>query len=231
MSRSDRLIRLMQVMRRLPSPVTARRLAVEMEISERSIYRDIQSLRNSGAIIDGEAGYGYTLGEDPFLPPMQFDGDEVDALTLGLISVMEIGDEDLQFAAENAFAKLEAILPEALRPRMRFPATAAKSFRRKLASNIDLTAMRQSIWEERAMFFHYVTAEGKPSERKVWPLAIVFLDTVQVLVGWCCLREDFRTFRLDRIKKLDFLDESFRPKRVGLLRDYFQQEKDKGYHS
>ncbi|MBL4600611.1 MAG: YafY family transcriptional regulator [Rhizobiaceae bacterium] len=229
MSRSDRLIRLMQVMRRLPSPVTASRLAVEMEISERSIYRDIQSLRASGAIIDGEAGYGYTFGEDPHLPPMQFDGDEVDALALGLISVMNLGDSDLRFAAENALAKLEAILPEAMRPRLRFPAAATRSFQKKLVSGLDLSKIRNSVWNEKALHFHYVTLAGKPSERKVWPLAIVFLDTVQVLVAWCCLRDDFRTFRLDRIKKLEFLDESFRPKRVGLLRDYFgRKENDHG---
>jgi len=224
MSRSDRLIRLMQTLRRLPSPTTAKRLAGEMEISERSIYRDIQSLRSSGAIIDGEAGYGYTLSEDPFLPPMQFEADEVEALALGLKSVMDIGDEKLQFAAENAIAKLEASLPAKMRPRLRHPVMGSRSFGRRARYGIDLAKLRDAVWEEQVIFMNYTDQKDQKSQRNVWPLAILVLDSAQVLIAWCCMREDYRMFRLDRIEQIKFLEDSFRPKRVGLLREYFEQQ-------
>lgn len=231
MSRSDRLIRLMQALRRLPSPVTANRLAFEMEISERSIYRDIQSLRASGAIIDGEAGYGYTLNEDPFLPPMQFDGEEVEALAFGLKSVIEIGDDKLRFAAENAFAKLEACLPNAMRSRLRHSVTGVRSRGKKLVSGIAVSHLRDAIWEEQVATIDYLDLKERKSQRKIWPLTIYYFDSAQVVIAWCCLREDFRMFRLDRIQSINFLDEYFRPKRVGLLREHFEQQEANGYHA
>ncbi|MES0807963.1 YafY family protein [Roseibium sp. SCPC15] len=225
MSRSDRLLRLMQVMRRLPSPVTASRLAAEMEISERSIYRDIQSLRSSGAVIDGEAGFGYTLTEDPSLPPMHFEADEVEALALGLHTVSKLGNSEFAYAAQNAMVKLEATLPENMRPRLRHATVGSHILRNAPSSEVDIPGLREAIWNEQAVQLGYLDLSERFSSRKVWPLSIYFFNAVQALITWCCLREDFRMFRLDRIKSIDFLNESFRPKRVGLLREYFDREK------
>ena len=226
MSRSNRLLRLMQSLRRMPSPVTARSLAEEMEVSERSIYRDIQSLRESGAIIDGEAGFGYTLTEDPALPPMQFEADEIEALALGLKSVAELNNLELSHAAQNALVKVEASVPEAMRGRLRHATVGTFVYKRQLNSNVDLTRLREAIWEEQALQIDYVDLKDQQTQRKIWPLTIYFFDRVQTIIAWCCMREDFRMFRLDRVKNMEFLDESFRPKRVGLLRDYFQLMSD-----
>ncbi|MFN3250602.1 helix-turn-helix transcriptional regulator [Roseibium album] len=226
MSRSDRLIRLMQVLRRLPSPVTASRLAEEMEISERSMYRDIQSLRSSGAIIDAEAGFGYTLTEDPSLPPMHFDADEVDALALGLHTVSKLGNSEFTHAAQNALVKLEASLPQNMRQRLRHATVGSHIMRNTPFSEADFSGLRESIWNEQAVFLEYFDLNDRCSKRKVWPLTIYFFNEVQALIAWCCLRQDFRMFRLDRIRSMEFLDEFFRPKRVGLLREYFEREKE-----
>ena len=223
MSRSDRLIRLMQVMRRLPSPVTASRLATEMEISERSIYRDIQSLRVSGAVIDGEAGFGYTLTEDPSLPPMRFDADEVEALALGLNTVAKLGNSEFTYAAQNALVKLEASLTSNMRLRLRHATVGTYFPQRTPASGADFSKLRDAIWNEQVVYLDYTDLKDQRSQRKIWPLSIYFFDKVQAIIAWCCLREDFRMFRLDKIQEIDFLDESFRPKRVGLLREYFDR--------
>ncbi len=226
MSRSDRLIRLMQVLRRLPAPVTAARLSEEMEVSERSIYRDIQSLRNSGAIIDGEAGFGYTLTEDPALPPMQFEPDEVEALALGLHTVSKLGNPQFTSAAQNALVKLEASLPSRLGQRLRHATVGSHILRNLPASEVDFPELREAIWNEQAIRLDYLDLNEQTSRRKIWPLTIYFFSEVQALISWCCLRSDFRMFRLDRIQSIDYLDETFRPNRVGLLREYFQREKE-----
>ena len=224
MSRTDRLIRLMQVIRRLPSPVTAARLAEEMEISERSIYRDIQSLRASGAIIDGEAGFGYTLTEDPSLPPMRFDADEIEALALGLNTVARIGNSEFTHAAQNALVKLEASITPNMRLRLRHATVGTHILQRAPTPGADFSKLRESIWNEQVVRLEYLDLKDQTSQRKIWPLSIYFFDKVQAIISWCCLREDFRMFRLDRIQSIEFMDESFRPKRVGLLREYFSRQ-------
>ncbi len=223
MSRPDRLIRLLQTLRRLPSPVTASRLANEMEISERSIYRDIQSLRASGAIIDGAAGFGYTLTEDPSLPPMRFEADEVEVLALGLNTVAKLGNPDLTYAAQNALAKLEASLSEEMRVRLRHATVGTYILQQTPISGENFTLLREAVWDEQVVHLDYLDLKEQPSQRKIWPLAIYFFDKVHAIIAWCCLREDFRMFRLDRVQSIEVLDESFRPKRVGLLREYFEK--------
>ncbi|MEP3276647.1 MAG: YafY family protein [Stappiaceae bacterium] len=226
MSRSDRLIRMMQVLRRLPSPVTASRLAAEMEISERSIYRDIQSLRASGAVIDGEAGYGYTLTEDPSLPPMHFEADEVEALALGLHTVAKLGNSEFTYAAQNALVKLEASLTASMRLRLRHATVGSHILRSPSDTGKDFPQLREAIWCEQVVRLEYLDLNDQFSKRKIWPLSIYFFDEVQAIIAWCCLREDFRMFRLDRVQSIEFMEEFFRPKRVGLLREYFDREKE-----
>jgi predicted DNA-binding transcriptional regulator YafY len=223
MSRASRLLRLMQELRRLRPPVTASRLAEAMEVSERTIYRDIETLRGSGARIDGAAGYGYRLTEDPALPPMQFTDDEIEALVLGLREVFEIGDPALAAAADNALAKLQAVLPERLAKRFDHAVLTAKRFAPRLAPGIDPALLRRAAWEERAVDIHYQDRDGKATERRVWPLSIIYMDATNMLLAFCRLRGDFRSFRLDRVQSAALTDESFRPRRVGLLREYLEQ--------
>lgn len=209
----------MQLLRSLPTPIKAERLAEELAISKRSVYRDIDSLRATGAVIDGAAGYGYTLIEDPALPPMMFNADEMEALVLGLREVIEVGDPVLAESAVNVLAKLRACLPDRMRQQMQNAVLHAKRFHARPEIVVDVTALRKAAREERVVHIFYSDAKGETSERSIWPLSIVFMDQALVLLSKCLLRNDFRVFRIDRISQLKVCEQSFRPHRVALLRD------------
>lgn len=219
MSRTDRLFRLMQAMRNLPSPVTAARLADETGVSERTVYRDIETLRGVGAIIDGTAGYGYVLTEDSALPPLSFSGEEIEALVLGLREVEQIGDPDLVTAAGSALSKLQARLPEGQGHRLKHAVLSAKRFAEVPEPTVDVSQLRRACWDEREVVFGYTDAVGTATQRQVKPLGITFMDRSNCLLAYCALRQDFRAFRLDRMDTLVLTDQSFRPHRVPLLRD------------
>jgi predicted DNA-binding transcriptional regulator YafY len=222
MSRSERLIQVVQYLRSHAPPVRAEDIAEEMNISVRSVYRDIETLRNSGAIIDGEAGFGYTLEEDPALPPMLFSGDEMEALVLGLREVMVVGDPVLAKAAQNALAKVKACLPGRMRQHVDHSILHAKRYHLRPKIKIDISALRSATREERAIEMHYTDANDAQSHRKIYPLALVFMDETLMLLSWCTLRKDFRSFRADRIVSFCESQESFRPKRVALLKRYLK---------
>lgn len=155
MSRFTRLNKLIAEIRRLPSPVTAQVLADATGVSERTIYRDIETLRQSGAVIDGEAGFGYTMSEDPALPPFSFSRTEVEAIVLGLQSVGEIADVGLAQAAQAALTKLSARLPERARAQISHAILDAKSFSTRPEITVDQGLLRSAAWEERALDLSY----------------------------------------------------------------------------
>lgn len=224
MARTDRLFRLLHLMRTLPQPVTAARLAQETEVSERAIYRDIGALRAAGARIEGEAGYGYVLAEDPALPPQSFTRIEIEALMIGLAEARNSGDQQIAEAAQKALAKVIATLPE----RQQREATHAVHFvfrgdRREVPAR-DLALVRAACWDEEALRLSYRDEAGAATERVVLPLTILYAEKVLVLLAWCRLRDDWRSFRIDRIASAEKTGESFRPRRVGLLRDYIARE-------
>ncbi|MGB0506092.1 MAG: helix-turn-helix transcriptional regulator [Pikeienuella sp.] len=219
MAKSDRLLRLLHEMRLAKPPVTAQALSVSLDVSERTIYRDIDALRAAGAVIDGEAGLGYTLTEDPALPPQMFNREEVEALVLGLGEVMEIADTALAEAAEGALVKIRATLPPRLRAHIEHAVHSSKKFRRRAEVTVDTSLLRQATWDERAVDIDYMDMHGRESQRRIYPLQIMYLDETLVLVAWCCLRQDDRMFRLDRIQDARLTDESFRPRRATMLRD------------
>ena len=220
MPRADRLLRLLQALRRLPSPVTAARLATETEVSVRQIYRDIGALRSSGARIDGEAGYGYALQEDPSLPPQSFTRIEIEALLLGLAEVRQSGDEELAQAAEAVAAKVVATLPERQAREAAHAVLYVYRHGQRAVPQHDIPLLRESAWEERAVDLVYRDEVGRLSERRVWPLVIAYSENTLTLLAWCRLRADFRKFRIDRIEDAQATSESFRPRRAGLLREY-----------
>lgn len=219
MSRTDRLFRLLQAMRNLPSPVTAARLADETGVSTRSIYRDVETLRGVGAIIDGTAGFGYVLTEDASLPPLSFNNDEIEALVLGLREVTQIGDPDLVTAANSALSKLQSRLPEGQGQRLKHAVLSAKRFRQLPQPTVDVATLRRACWDEFEVAFAYSDAAGTSTHRTVKPLGIAFMDRSNCLLAFCTLRQDFRAFRLDRMQGLKITQRSFRPHRVPLLRD------------
>lgn len=220
MPRSDRLLRLLHAMRTMAAPVTAARLAAETGVSLRSLYRDVDALRAAGARIDGERGYGYRLLEDAALPPQTLEPDEVEALALGLAEVRAWGDPALAKAADSVLAKVAAILPD--EPERQLIHAIARVFRpeARYAGSLDLAPLRTACRREEVLWIRYGDDAGRASERRILPLALVYADTCVVVLAWCCLRDDFRMFRTERIAALRPDGTSFRPRRVALLRDY-----------
>jgi predicted DNA-binding transcriptional regulator YafY len=223
MARSDRLFRLLQALRSLPQPVTAARLAEETGVSLRSLYRDIDSLRAAGAVIDGERGFGYRLTEDIALPPQTFTRLEIEALVLGLGEVRHMGEPELAQAAEAVLSKITATLPDRLQQQTIHAVSQVHRFEQRSAPDIDVGLLREACWQERAIVIDYVDADGRHSERRLLPLGIVYLERVLVLLAWCSLRQGYRKFRIDRITSLELIEESFRPRRVPMLREYIAQ--------
>ncbi|MEM1074868.1 MAG: YafY family protein [Pseudomonadota bacterium] len=221
MSRTHRLFQMMQTLRSLPPPVTAAALAQEMEMSPRTIYRDIDALRSMGAVIDGEAGFGYTLVEDATLPPLAFEDDELEALVLGLRDVAAIGDPALAKAAKTALSKIKARVPPRQAHRLQHAVLSAHRLGCAAAPiQIDVATLRAAAWEEMSVRFHYTDAKADETDRTVDPLGLVYLDQTNVLLAHCHLRRDYRIFRLDRMEQLVVTNMSFRPRRVPMLREH-----------
>lgn len=221
MARTDRLMRLMDAMRRLPAPVTAARLAAETGVSQRQLYRDIATLRAGGALIDGEAGLGYTLTEDPALPPQSFSRLEIEALRLAVDALGRIGDAELTGAARDALARIVATLPE------RQSRQALHAIMRSFTVSperdppcVDLAAIRAACWDEMALEIDYIDLKDALSRRVIWPLGLSYSEHTLMLLAHCRLRMDYRVFHVNRIRSLRPTGDSFRPHRVALVRDY-----------
>jgi predicted DNA-binding transcriptional regulator YafY len=223
MPKSDRLFRLLSAFRMLPQPVTAARLAEEVGVSMRTLYRDIQALRAAGALIDGEAGTGYTLTEDPALPPQMFTRLEVEALVLGLAEVTLSGDPVLARAAAEAQAKIIATLPDRVQRQAIHAVTRSYRFERRRPAPPHLQLLREAAWDERAVDLTYRDVAGQLTDRRIWPLGTVFLDREVMCLAFCCLRKDLRRFKVHQMSNVRITDESFRPRRVPLLRDFLAQ--------
>lgn len=226
MARADRLFRLLSALRSLPAPVTAARLAEETEVSPRQLYRDIEALRAGGALIDGAPGFGYTLTEDPALPPQMLTRIEVEALTLGLAEIRLAGDPALAKAADTALSKIIATLPDRVQAQALHTAHQLYRFEARAPAPAHMELVRQAIWDERALEIDYLDKSGASSSRKIWPLSVVFLDRSLICLAFCHLRQDFRRFHLAQMSRLTALDESFRPRRVPLLRQILAQMRE-----
>ena len=228
MRRADRLFQIVQRLRRRNAVVTAAALARELEVSERTIYRDIADLLVSGVPIEGEAGVGYRLPRGAFdLPPLMFTEEEIEALVLGARVVRGWGDPALSRAAEDALAKVEAVLPPRLRGRIADATLFALNFRDQSDVGARLGALRGAIREKRKVDLDYVDGASQPTTRIVWPLGLFYWGLTWTLGGWCELRNGFRNFRLDRIAGSRITDVRFSDSPGRTLRDlfeYYQQE-------
>jgi predicted DNA-binding transcriptional regulator YafY len=223
MRRADRLFEIIQFLRRRPL-VRARDLAEGLEVSERTIYRDVRDLMASGVPIEGEAGVGYALRQGFDLPPLMFNEHEIEALVLGVRIVESWTDAELAEAAANVVAKVEAVIPERLRRHMTEIALLApeRHFAQPVA--VDPRELRRALRHRLKVHFHYRDNEDRASARTVRPLALSFYGPIWLLAAWCELREDFRSFRVDRISSLDVLDERFPPERGKTLQDYLKRD-------
>ncbi|WP_440027015.1 helix-turn-helix transcriptional regulator [Chromobacterium amazonense] len=222
MARSERLLDLLQLLRRYRLPVTAQALADQLGVSVRTVYRDIASLQLQGADIAGEPGMGYQLRPGFLLPPLMFAEEEIEALVLGMRWVEKRGDPRLANAAGNALAKVAAVLPDDLRRRLE-DETLLVGPAEGLLMAVDMAALRDAIRQQRKLTLCYRDIKGDDSQRIVWPFAVGFFEKVQVLAAWCELRQDFRHFRCDRIQQCESLNERYPRRRQALLREWRQR--------
>ena len=224
MSRAQRLLDLIQVLRRHRRPVSGAALAEEVGVSLRTLYRDIATLQAQGAHIDGEAGVGYVLRPGFMLPPLMFSEDEIEALVLGSRWVAERTDTPLGDAARNALAKIAAVLPEDLKESLDTSNLLIGPGEPIAAGDSELPSIRTAIRRERKLRIDYADGAGKPTRRTIWPFALAFFDRVRVVVGWCELRRDYRHFRTDRIRALKPTDTRYPRRRQALLKEWRAQE-------
>jgi predicted DNA-binding transcriptional regulator YafY len=221
MRRADRLFEIIQILRRRRL-ARAADLAEKLEVSERTIYRDISDLMASGVPIEGEAGVGYVLRGGYDLPPIMFNEQEIEALVLGVRIVESWADPKLAEAAGDVIAKVEAVIPERLRRHMAETALLAPADHLTEPISVDPGDLRRAVRQRFKIHFRYRDADDNRTERNVRPLALAFFGPVWMLASWCELRQDFRSFRLDRMSDLSVLDETFRLEPGKTIEDFLR---------
>ena len=218
MSRATRLLDLLQLLRRHRYPVAGAELARELEISLRTLYRDIAALQAQGAHIEGEPGVGYVLRPGYMLPPLMFGQEELEALVLGMRWVADRGDHRLGEAAQNALTKIVAVLPKDMADELETTGLIVAPSMHLPPAVVDLGDVREAIRNEWCVQMSYTDLGGAASERIVWPIALGFFDHVRLLIGWCELRQAFRHFRADRIAGWQPLSRRYPKRRAALLK-------------
>lgn len=224
MSRSERLLDLIQLLRRHRRPVSGAAIATELQISLRTLYRDIATLQSQGAPIDGAPGLGYVLRDGFVIPPLMFSPDEIEALVLGSRWVADRGDSRLAAAARDALAKIGAVLPPELRLELESNALLVGPGAPMAAGDTESAAIRQAIRQEHKLHITYRDRGGQDSTRTIWPFALGFFDRAHVVVAWCELRESIRHFRTDRIAALAAMPERYPRRRQALLKEWRERE-------
>lgn len=207
MRRTERLFQIIQVLRSRRRPVTGAELAGELEVSLRTLYRDMAELIAQRVPIRGEAGIGYVIDSDFDMPPMMLTADELEAAVLGATWVAARGDSALARGARDLIAKLSAAVPEALQPVVLDANLAAVSFVQIEADGFDVAMVRQALRNRRKLDIEYGDADGQFTRRRVWPVAIAYTEQLRLIAAWCELRQDFRHFRADRVRQCDISDE------------------------
>jgi predicted DNA-binding transcriptional regulator YafY len=220
MSRAERLLELMQVLRRHRRPVSGALLARALGISLRTLYRDIASLQAQGAHIDGEPGMGYLLRPGFMLPPLMFSEEEIEALVLGSRWVADRADTELASAARNLLAKIGAVLPPDLRHELDSSALLVGPGAPLAAGDAELPKIRRAIRAQRKIEIRYRDTKGEETRRTIWPFALGFFDRVRVVAAWCELRRDLRHFRTDRIVALEVSKTPYPRARQALLKEW-----------
>ena len=223
MRRADRLFQIVSLLRRRRL-TRAADLAAHLEVSERTIYRDVRDLIGSGVPIEGEAGVGYRLGKGFELPPLMFTVEELQALVLGVRMVETWADDSLRQAARRVLDKTEAVLPERMRGRAADTALYSVDIRPSKQVRLHLETLRRAVDERRVLRFCYCDRQGRESQRSVRPLGLYFWGQSWTLAAWCELRNDHRNFRLDRVTQLELTDLHFEHESPVTLADFLRAE-------
>jgi predicted DNA-binding transcriptional regulator YafY len=219
MRRADRLFQIVQYLRagRL---LTARTLAERLEVSERTIYRDIADLQMSGVPVDGEAGIGYLMREGYDLPPLMFSRDEVSALIVGARMVGAWGGAKMALASETALSKIDNVLPDDMKGQARTTPVFAFDHQMPAELKSRFDEINQAILEQSVLAIEYRAAEDETSQRQIEPLGLYYWGRTWTLASWCQLRQDFRTFRIDRITAMTPTGEKTKAAKGKTLRDF-----------
>ncbi|WP_224823346.1 YafY family protein [Cognatishimia sp. MH4019] len=222
MRRADRLFQIVQYLRggRL---TTAAQLSEKLEVSERTIYRDIADLQSTGVPIDGEAGVGYVMAEGYDIPPLMFTSAEITALVAGARLIRAWGGSEMAAAAEEALIKVDAVLPEEARAKARAVSIHSLGVQMDDALRLRLDEIVAAVDRSERLEFAYRDKDGVATSRVIRPLGQWFFAGVWTCVGWCELREDFRMFRIDRMADLS-VGAAFKPERGKTLRDFYRTE-------
>ncbi|MDB5586900.1 MAG: Transcriptional regulator, DeoR family [Devosia sp.] len=220
MSRTARLLDLLQLLRNRTQPVTGPDLAAELGISIRTLYRDIVTLQAQGADVRGEPGLGYILHPGFTLPPLMFTTEEIEAIVLGSRWVAAgHGDARLSQSASQALSKITAVLPPELRERAE-ATNLLVARNRDTSGPADPAEIRSAIRNEQKLAITYRALDGSASRRVIWPFLIGFFDRVRIVAGWCELRQDFRNFRVDHITSIHVLDGRYPRRRAVMLKEW-----------
>ncbi len=223
MRKADRLFEIIEMMRTSDSAVTAADLSEELGVSERTIYRDIAGLQGQGVPIEGEAGIGYVLRPGFHMPPLMFTPEELEAIVLGARFAAQRGGSELEKAAERVLVKVKSVVPQQMQDRMERIALYAPPLYDAGFGTADMSDIRDCIRNERKMRIGYMDLKERVTERTIWPIAIAFFAESTLLAAWCELRNDFRHFRIDRIREVKLLDEAFNGGGGRLLRSWEQR--------
>jgi predicted DNA-binding transcriptional regulator YafY len=208
MRRADRLFQIIQILRRSSQPTTAATIADELEVSKRTVYRDIGDLIGQRVPISGEPGFGYLLDPICSMPPLMLTPDEIEAVVLGMQWVIGHSDTLIANAARDVIGKIETAIPENLRPFIAEPSMGVKQGLRSPAEIIDIAEIREAIRQRRKLVLCYQAENGEITNRIVWPVILGYAESHRLLMAWCELRQDFRHFRCDRITAAKLANEA-----------------------
>lgn len=211
MRRTERLFEIIQILRETKSSLTANEIAGRLEVSVRTIYRDIQALQSMQVPIDGEAGVGYVMRQGYDLPPINFTSEEIEAIVVGLNLVSRTGDIALLKAAQSVSTKISTV-------RQKMESLRVSNWGTKVPRNIEPEQIRKSIRDQEKLTIIYVDEQNNETARTILPIAMIYYVESMVVVGWCELRQGFRHFRVDRIRQCDAIGEYFHPKGDSLRR-------------
>jgi len=223
-SRSQRLLELLHLLRSRRYPVPGAELARMLGVSLRTVYRDIGTLQEQGARIEGEAGLGYVLRPGFMLPPLMFTEEEVEALVLGSRWVARHADPGLSESAKSALARIASVVPPRLRDTLDDTTLFSATKPDALPPGADVAGIRRAIRTGRKLRIRYLSLEDRESERTVWPFALGYFDKVCLLAAWCEERNAYRHFRVDRIRRLEVVDQRYPLSRHRLLKEWREGE-------
>lgn len=224
MSRSQRLLDLLQLLRNHRFPVQGAQLAATLNISLRTLYRDIRTLQQQGADIVGEPGMGYVLRPGFTLPPLMFSEEEIEALVLGSRWVAGRADPHLSASASSALSKIAAVLPATLRLSLESNGLLVASPSSPVVECVDLAQLRLAIRHEKTLTLCYRDGSNRTSERIIWPILLGYFDSLHILGAWCEMRGDFRHFRTDRIISFHINPDRYPQRRAVLLKRWRAQQ-------